>query len=211
MFFAKEMLKLTFILMMALGAFGFIGGALIGLNFIQYHKELPLSVVSSLAVDKDENIYVALEFYGHVQKYSSSGEFIKSWRVKNAHGGSFNIRLANNSIVVSTARGNSIEKYDLEGNHIKTTHAPKAYTHTDSISELKLSNGKTYKLTGFLDKKIILLDQDQSIPLIEMNWINKLLRGPMPSWILAFLGGIGKTFIIDEPFWQKKERNNTNL
>lgn len=188
----RLILKFLFKIMMLIGATGFIGGALISLGYVNYSKELPLSQANSIQVDSVGNIYLGLEFYGYIQKYSPNGEFIKNWKLKTSSGGVFYIRLIENEIYAYTARGKAIEKYDLNGKFIDKEFNKQAYQ--DSLNSIDLINNPncTCEVSGFIDLRIECKNKSiNSSTVIKMNFLNRILRGPIPAWLFAFIGLLG--------------------
>jgi len=74
---------------------------------------------SSIALDKDENIYIADEWLNRITVYDSNGEFIRKWGEPGANQGEIDgpagLAISGNSIYVSDSRNNRIQKFSLDG------------------------------------------------------------------------------------------------
>ena len=178
-------------LLMAVGATGFIGGGLIAMGFIDVDFELPLGHVSAITVDETEHIYLALEFYGYIQKYGPDGQFLSNWRSASASGGAFNMRYDDQRIITSTARGNRQVIYDLEGNIIEAIKDADAYDWDLKNQQAVSPAGNTYTLEGWLASKAVYklsADGSDQKKIIEASWLRWLFCGPIPAWPLAMLG-----------------------
>lgn len=194
----KKLFKKTCQILLITGSVGFLGGAFIAMDFIDYNDELPLGEVSSTKLDENGNIYLSLEFYGYIQKYSSKGEFIKNWRVESASGGAFVINCIEDKIVIYTARGKTAETYDLEGKLISKEKDLEGYRKNSMDSKTFLNENGECNVEGYFNRKVVCHNfKTNTKSLIEMNLINKILRGPIPVWLYAFVGIMGLN-LIDE-------------
>ena len=74
---------------------------------------------SSIALDKDENIYIADEWLNRITVYDSNGEFIRKWGEPGANQGEIDgpagLAISGNSIYVSDRRNNRVQKFSLDG------------------------------------------------------------------------------------------------
>ena len=74
---------------------------------------------SSIALDKDENIYLADEWLNRITVYDSNGEFIRKWGESGANQGELDgpagLAISGNSIYVSDSRNNRVQKFSLDG------------------------------------------------------------------------------------------------
>ena len=74
---------------------------------------------SSIALDKDENIYIADEWLNRITVYDSNGEFIRKWGEPGANQGEIDgpagLAISGNSIYVSDSRNNRVQKFSLDG------------------------------------------------------------------------------------------------
>jgi len=74
---------------------------------------------SSIALDKDENIYLADEWLNRITVYDSNGEFIRKWGEPGANQGEIDgpagLAISGNSIYVSDSRNNRVQKFSLDG------------------------------------------------------------------------------------------------
>ena len=184
--------KIVFSIFISIGIIGFIGGILISIEWINYNKELPLSHIESIQIDEDENIYLGLQFYGYVQKYSSTGEFLGNWRVNRAYGGSIVLEILESKLHVTSAKGRSIEIFDKNGKIIETILNSISYDPLKKLTRIEHRNGNIYELQGWLDTKIIQRDSSEKTRVIvEMNWLHKLLRAPFPAMLIFMVGTIG--------------------
>src|SRR3989304_5091775 len=71
-----------FLVLCILGLFGFANGFLTAAGWafwVTPRTELPLGDPGPMAVDSKGNIYLVLNFYYRIQKYSSDGIFLRGW------------------------------------------------------------------------------------------------------------------------------------
>ncbi|MGH1437022.1 MAG: hypothetical protein ACRBG0_21470 [Lewinella sp.] len=182
--------RFTASIFILIGFVGFLGGAAIAIGFINPNFELPLGHVTSIAVDRYDNIYLGLEFYGYIQKYNNEGEFIKNWRAVGTSGGAFNMLCQNEKIITSSARGDLITEYDLNGKLINTSKDANAYQWGNKNSEIEDNQGNIYRLDGWILSKITKTKKGggRGNTIISMDLLRSIFKGPEPAWLIAFLG-----------------------
>lgn len=176
--------------MILIGFIGFIGGALISMGFIDIDRELPLGDIQGLATDKDGNIYLGLGFYGYIQKYSNTGKFVGNWKVHYSNGGSFNLAINSDTLLVKTARGDKVISYDLSGKQTEVRKVDDAYDWKNHKLKSIDERGNVYEVDGLIVKRITRKspNEKQAIDFISTDIIRNILKGPMPSWLIGFLG-----------------------
>jgi hypothetical protein len=112
--------------------------------------QFPISNPSGFAVDRQGRVYLALPAYSRIQVYDSNGHFLKSWFVITA-GGVFDIWIEEDLLHAVTARPNSHDVFNLDGQLLTRTHIA-SFNEDDRLSkkagglkELNIS-GNTYSI-----------------------------------------------------------------
>lgn len=149
------------------------------LKHIPSDFELPLGKLNSIAVDSDENVYLASENSRRVQVFDKNGKFIKGWFIELGRGNlGLNIDKNDN---LEVYRGSNLYIYDSEGNYMKQEDL--------SSSDNRLSGVgleyKTEKYTYYIDTSITHVTDNYYI---YPNVLKKDLYGK-------------KTVVVSKPFF----------
>tara|TARA_B100000029_G_scaffold250199_1_gene247129 strand:- start:31 stop:1032 length:1002 start_codon:yes stop_codon:yes gene_type:complete len=74
---------------------------------------------SSIALDKDENIYISDEWLNRITVFDSNGEFVSKWGEQGSAQGQLDgpagLAISGSSIYVSDSRNNRVQKFSLDG------------------------------------------------------------------------------------------------
>ena len=202
--YMKKFLKIIAILLSLFGFCCFVGGALITGGIVHYQGELPLGHVNSIAVDNRGLIYVGLGFYGQIQVYNYSGDFIRHWEV-DALGGMFEMDATeNNNILVRSYRGHKLLLYNQYGEIISIdTIKTLASNFERSVTTYTTGEGITYKVEGWLFPKIVRFSPLRQT-VIKQNIYFQIMQGPFPAWFWLALG-TALRFALDRE--DKEDRN----
>lgn len=173
-----------------IGFVGFIGGALINSEIIEYKQELPLGDVNSIVVDDEGLIFIGLGFYGKVQVYDFNGEFVRNWNVDN-NGGAFNITYENDAIYVKQIRNHGWDRYDEFGELTGGRDVLDGVFEVERTSSFKDKNNTLYELRGFMFNQVY---KDGEL-LITQNLFLKIMTGPFPAWLFFVFGGITLVYL----------------
>jgi DNA-binding beta-propeller fold protein YncE len=78
---------------------------------------------TSIALDQDENLYVADEWLNHINKFNKDGEFLGKWGVAGSGDGQLDrpagIAIsADQTMFVTDSRNNRIQKFTLDGKYL---------------------------------------------------------------------------------------------
>lgn len=157
---------------------------------IKIDAELPLGDIKGIVVDQDGTVYLGLGTYGYVQKYSNTGTFIENWKIAHSNGGSFNIDMIDNILIIRIARGDRMVKYSQTGELLEVVAGVDTYNWHDEYEEFTDHAGNTYKVGGLLIKRISKesLNGDYDASFINTGLLRDVLKSPIPSWIIAVLG-----------------------
>lgn len=182
----KKIISVISLVLIFFGGYGFIRNAFIGMGIIDYPEELPLGGEGSLLVDKDDNIYLLLDFYNKIQVYNNKGEFLRNFRIPH-HRYHVNFYGEDQIRVVFDANNTdygtiSLSYFDLMGNFIKSED-------TKSKPPQNFSNEKKYVLEGWFFPKIIKKDSIDRVIISQNRW-TQFFFGPNLSWYIFALGGL---------------------
>lgn len=155
----------------------------------------PLGDLRGIAVDSDCSIYLGVQGYSRIQKYSSQGQFLNGWFVKTG-GGVFDIWVEDNSTIhVVSARPNNHDVFDSNGILLERMKI----TSNDEYRSLLMktrgkigedTRGNTYLAEPSIwSPKVIKISPDgQKTVLIKDPFYFHLVRAPWPSWGILLIG-----------------------
>lgn len=202
----KKLFNFIGLILIIIGHISFIGGVLISSRLIEFNHELPLGHIEGITVSDDSRIYIGIHFYGKIQCYDANGNFLKNWKVDNS-GGAFKIDIHEDTIIVATARGDYLIKYDLNGNKLSQETIYKIYSKYENLNQFIFkSNESIYKVNNRFFSSISKESEGKIETIISTPIILTLFAWPLPAFILGILGAI-ILFIINN----NKMINKINL
>ena len=162
----------------------------IGLVFGEAHElEMPLTEISDVAMSENGDLYFALTFAGRVQKYSSNGDFEKSFQI-NASGGSFCLAIIGDELAVYLARRDAEERYDLNGNSIRQSIPFNEFAYSEKCEW----NEHIADVKSMLQHVTVSFANAENAITIERQPWHFIVFGPFISWITLAIG----LFLIPE-------------
>lgn len=165
-----------------LAAVGFIG-FLSGTYDFDATWQLPNSDRGDAAISETGDIFITSNFYGRIQKYDSQGVFVKGWSVNN-RGGIFWIGIDHGTLESYTARGRTLETFDLNG----TLLASRMY---EKHEETKVPRALDPKILSIVTRSdgthISLKGRAQPISIKHLWWHYPILH-PFVSWLVGTVG-----------------------
>ncbi len=212
-FLLKVVLKTGMVSTIALFIFGFIiwgfAPAVSSLSpaktsrILSSNVRLPLGEPYGIAIDPEGNLYLALQSYGRIQKYSPRGDFISGWFV-DAKAGFFVFWMEEDGLLhADVGRTHLHRVFDLSGNLLTETEVK---SHEESLRILRKagdrmktsdSYGNTYSIHGqnWLPRVVkVGVDGDVSIVLEDPLYLS-MLKASQPAYVL-FLTGLFTTVLF---------------
>jgi hypothetical protein len=186
----KKKLNFISIILIVIGQIGFLGGAIISSRLVEFKRELPLGNTEDIVVSRDGRIFLGLQFYGKIQSYDAKGKFLKNWDVDNS-AGAFRLDICDDTLLVATARGDLLIKYNVEGKIIDKQSIRNIYLkHRESNPYVDSFNNLTYKLNHGLLASVTKIENGKSEKIISMPFFLMIFKGPMPAFLFAAIGVI---------------------
>ena len=186
----KRLLYFIGLILIIIGHISFIGGFLISSRLIEFNHELPLGHTEGIVVSNDSRIYLGMHFYDKIQCYDANGNFLKNWKVDNS-GGAFKIDIHEDTIIVATARGDYLIKYDLNGNKLSQETINRIYTKYDDINQFTYkSNESIYKINNRFFSSISKERKGEIETIISTPILLTLFAWPLPAFLLGIIGAM---------------------
>lgn len=198
----KRLLIISSLLLLGTGFLGFISGALIATDVINYDGELPLGDIQGFAVDTAGNIYIASGGYGVIQSYSSEGRFLHQWSAK-ANGGSFSISLnKEQQIVAYTVRDPRMLVFEPNGSLISESEMKIDIMAQGKSPTVIEANNARYDLVGGLFPRV---DRTTSstTTIVDQPLFLDLIKSPMPAWLLFAIGLVANMLLRKDELLSK--------
>jgi len=158
--------------------------------------QFPLGRVEGIAVDSDGFIYLAINAYSRVQKYSSEGEFMHGWYV-DAGTGPFGIWAAdedNDTIHALIVSGRMHEVYDSDGTFLGRSRitSPEEFRAVHKRARATLvadAGGIIYQIeSSSWSPKVTKITPDaKKATVITDSFYRHLVRAPRPAFDLMFI------------------------
>jgi hypothetical protein len=175
-----------------LGFSGLLMIFLITNRVIEYSSELPLTDISGIVVNSDEEIFLGLTMYGKIQVYSKHGNFIRNWDV-DAKGGNFTMTLQKDDLInVQTAKEDRNILYDYLGNVLSNEEIPNCYNR-NRITKRYCNPEKDvcYIVEGLISPKVYRESKSKEL-VVRQSIFTSLIAGPFRSWtIMVLFAGFG--------------------
>lgn len=190
----RKVLHSISILLMLIGFVGFVGGGLIAKHVFSFNREVPLSGVNGLLVDKDGKVYLALTSYGKVQVYGGDGRFLYNWPV-DASGGTFQMQFdEQENIIISTSRRNKLIRYNKQGKRLsESTYEKQSPMSIEDPFLFERNPGEVYKVEG-LFPKVVRHSKEKEV-IVDQSLFLKGLKSPLPVWLYFAVGLIIQLYL----------------
>ncbi len=176
-----------------IGGMGFGGGYVASYGFLDgIIHEFPLAP-TGIVVDYQENIYVALGFYGMVQVYNKNGRFKTSFRIPNTKGGAFRMRLqADGNLSVAVQKTNTIYQFNTDGELIEIIENQILQYEKFPKNQVVFWDATTkYNISSAIFYPEILREKNGiSEPVVVIPDHLKPFKGAFPAWLFWVLGVI---------------------
>jgi hypothetical protein len=197
-------------LMALVGGAGFFSGFIFSSGTDQHALrsfEFPLSDVQSMVVDSQGRIFVALAFYGRIQRYDSQGRFQRGWAAQS-EGGPFALGLrGKDTIVTEVGRRQAQLLFDPDGRLLAERPNPRQQSLPtgDPVTAIG-PDGSLLELRHGLFSSSIVHD--------SAGVVTALIKGPL---LLRYLGGFQAWLIFalgmiiywgGLPHWKQRQALN---
>lgn len=189
------------VLLILVAVFVVVSGLTLSSGEFEYPFELPLSIVDSIAVDGNQNIYCGSIFYSRIQVYNKNGKYLRGWHV-NANQGAFIVRSNENSIQVDSFRNQKRFYYNTNGKVLKTEEFQDLNIGYDpSVPQTSDRYGNEYSLNGrLISPKVEKIESRASITVVHTPWYLNLILFPFPCVVWGLAGLLTCAYIV---FWKK--------
>jgi len=205
----REIIRYWAYFLLVIGGIGFSSGYLASRGFLDdIIREFPLAP-TGVTVNQQENIFVALEFYGMIQVYNRNGRFKTSFRVPNANGQAFRMRPEKNgNLTVAVQKTSAIHTFNADGELIQTRKDQVlAFEKFPENQEIILPNQIRYFISSGIfypeiQRQKLESTDKQAQTVVRIPDHLRLFKGGFPAWLFWFFGVILLAFSTKE-FSQK--------
>jgi hypothetical protein len=199
----QRVLQKICIVMCVLGFLGFTNGFIVSWGkafWVTSGTTLPLGYPGSIAVDSNDNIYVAADFYYRIQKYSPEGTFLRSWATRDNNpririNEYDQLELANDNRFRSHDDPDTLAVYDTEGNLVSKEVVENCYAEfgEECDRSCRDKNGNLYSVRNKFWWPHITKTTQSGIEttVVQSPWYLWLFNGPFPAWLFFAVGLVG--------------------
>jgi hypothetical protein len=148
--------------------------------------EFPLSGITSVALDKDGDVFVGLASSQRIQVYDPSGRFMRGWFV-DANGGSFQVYLDEEAdVYIYSIRRNEYIKYLTSG--IRMGRA--SQSDLPSTKGAWTQNSLPSVSDNFFGTEIVVPAPTNRNTQVRIgnDFLHSVLRSPFPAWLYIVIG-----------------------
>jgi hypothetical protein len=154
-----------------------------------------------VAVDSRGRIYVGVQIFHRIQRYSPDGRFERGWFVPTA--GLFGLRTtADGHVEVATAGANKFLVFDADGRLLRSQEWMKEDRSAELLSDTESTGG--FEVRGGLCPRIV--DSRTGRTVVATPWHKRIIATPFPAAACA-IGGLALAFVSSK--WRRRVRTET--
>jgi len=197
----------------------FLGGSFallsaFGVRMVIEYNIFPLHDINGIVIDSKGRIYCESSFWGRLQVYSSSGEFMRGW-FSGSSGGACQIELDDDDLIhVYTARGGNHYVYDEMGKLICKTKLKETefYKYKKDTSEKLDHLGNRFQVRSrYLFPKIVRINSSGDIDLVIGNPLYLKLFEPISVVISVVIALILLSLVERQKRVSKKRKQTKDI